>query len=93
MPPRRPVRRRRLKKATATVYFRRTRNELEHKQICVYASCDLGGTLVGPVWGHSDRSVKRVTAELSQKCDCPAKFHRVQDYQGRRVVKSTRRSL
>ena len=81
---------RRRKKAPSIVYFRHAKNEKGHKQTCVYAECELGGTVIGPVWGHTDASVKKAMSTLTRKCDCPSKFHSPQDYHGKRVAKSAR---
>ena len=88
-----PLRRKRPpKRVTATIHFRHAKNEKGHRQICVYAECDLGGTVVGPIWGHSEQAVKKAVATLTRECDCPAKFHRPQEYHGKRVLKSARRN-
>jgi len=87
-----PLRRKRPPtKATATVHFRHAKNEKGNKQICVYAECDIGGMVVGPIWGHSELAVRKAMVELTHSCDCPAKFHKAQDYHGLRISKSTRR--
>lgn len=78
------------KAAPSVVHFKSAINEQGHKQICIYAECALSGNLAGPVWGHSDNAIKKSMADLTRLCDCPAKFHRAQDYQGKRVAKSTR---
>jgi len=44
----------------------------------------MGGTVVGPVWGHTAQSVKKVMSDLTRHCDCPAKFHQPREYVGRR---------
>lgn len=79
------------KKAPAVIYFRSARNEKEHRQTCVYAECDMGGTVVGPFWGHTDSTIKKALATLTQECDCPAKFHSAQEYRGKRIHKHARR--
>lgn len=87
-----PLRRKRPpKRVSATIHFRHAKNENGHRQICVYAECDLAGAVVGPIWGHSEQTVKKAVATLTRECDCPAKFHRAQDFQGKRVLKTARR--
>jgi hypothetical protein len=77
-------RKRPTKKVPAIIYFRRSKNEKDRSQSCVYAECSMGGTVVGPVWGHTDQSVKKVVSDLTRHCDCPAKFHQPREYVGRR---------
>jgi|SaaInlV_100m_DNA_2_1039680.scaffolds.fasta_scaffold05991_3 hypothetical protein len=85
-----PLRRRRsTKKVPAIVYFRQQKNEKDRKQSCVYAECILGGTVVGPVWGHTDQAVRKAVSDLTRSCDCPAKFHQPREYVGRRNRKTT----
>lgn len=79
------------KKSPAVVYFRSAKNEKGHRQICVYVECELGGAVVGPIWGHTDGAIKKALATLTQECDCPAKFHAAQEYHGKRVRRLTRR--
>jgi hypothetical protein len=74
-------------KAPATVLFTHEVNDKGHRQICVYAQCQLSGIAHGPVWGHGDNSVKRVLAELTAECDCPAMYHMNKEQQGFRKLK------
>ncbi len=73
----------------ATIYFQHAKNEKGNRQVCVYAVCDLERTVVGPIWGHTDRAVKKAVSELTRQCDCPAKFHNPQTYEGHRAKKRT----
>ena len=36
-------------------------------------------------------SVKKAVSTLTRECDCPAKFHKAQEYHGKRILKTTRR--
>lgn len=74
------------KKVPATIYFRKKTNENQHKQVCVYAQCSLSEITVGPVWGHTDAAVRKVVAELTRNCDCPAQFHVAREFVGRRHI-------
>lgn len=73
-------------KAPATVLFTSEKNENGRKQKCVYAQCHYSGVGHGPIWGHGDNSVKKVLAELTQNCDCPARFHHKREQQGMRLL-------
>jgi hypothetical protein len=83
-------RRRRVKrlkrKSPATIYFNTAENEEGHMQTCVYAECHLSVVKVGPVWGHSDRSIKRALGELTEVCDCPGQFHNAKYREGYQVL-------
>lgn len=81
-------RKKRATKVPAIIYFKRSLDDKDHKQSCVYAECSRGGTIVGPVWGHTDQAVRKVVAALTRRCECPAKFHQPQEYIGKRRVKS-----
>jgi hypothetical protein len=63
------------KKAPATILFTSEDNEEGKRQSCVYASCQMSGHSVGPIWGHGEKSIKRVLATLTEQCDCPARYH------------------
>ena len=67
------------------------KNDEGNRQLCVYAECQMVGTMVGPTWGHTESSVRRALAELTAECECGAKFHRAFEYVGKRVNKSSRR--
>lgn len=91
-----PLRRKRSKKvANSSVIFTQATNEdLGRKQLCVYAECHQSGMIIGPVWGHMDQSVRRVLAQLTHDCDCPARYHKAIEFKGHRVstpAKSSRR--
>jgi hypothetical protein len=62
-------------KAAAVVDFTSEANDRGFDQDCVYATCSESGVMVGPIWGHSDASVKRALAELTETCTCGAGFH------------------
>ena len=76
---------RKRKIADATVRFGIKKNLQGRLQCCVWAECHLSGNRAGPIWGHSDESVRKVLAELTSECDCPASFHRGTEYSGHRV--------
>ena len=80
-----PLRRKRKNKAPCTVLFGSSKNEDGHKQICVFVECSFSGCQAGPVWGHSDQSIRRALATLSKECDCPAKFHKGAYFEGHRI--------
>ncbi len=90
-----PNRRLKIKKppsrVPATIFFKHAKNEKGNRQICVYAQCILSDKVVGPVWGHSAQSIKKAVSMLTRECDRPARFHRPQDFVGKRVLKSARR--
>jgi hypothetical protein len=65
--------------APAIVVFGSTTNENGKEQTCVYAICTRSDVKVGPIWGHNARSIKRVLATLTEKCDCPARRHSNQE--------------
>lgn len=56
-------------------------NEDGRMQSCVFATClrSETGYTVGPVWGTSERSVKRALCTLTEECDCRARFHEETD--------------
>lgn len=78
-------RRRKITKAPATVFFTTHRNDDDREQRCVYAWCHFTDIKVGPIWGHSKRSVKRALATLTEECDCPARFHSQRETEGFRL--------
>lgn len=81
------------KRVSARVYFCRIPNEKGEQQSCVYVECGLEGTRVGPVWGHSDQSIRMAMAKLTEVCECPGKFHFAEEFKGQRVVSFARRRL
>lgn len=89
--PRFGSRRRRKSNALAVIHFTSAKNDKDKRQLCVYAECQMVGTMVGPTWGHAEGSVKRSLAELTAECECGAKFHRAAEYVGKRINKSPRR--
>ena len=76
---------RKKQKAPATVQFTSEKNDKGEKQSCVFAQCQFSGHGVGPIWGHSDASVKRALATLTEECDCPAQFHQNKEQEGFRL--------
>jgi uncharacterized protein (DUF2461 family) len=78
-------RRKRWKKAPSNVLYTSEDNEKGVNQPCVYVQCQLSEHSVGPIWGHSDASVKRALATLTTECECPARFHVVRDSEGARI--------
>lgn len=79
-------RRRSRKTADATVYFTHAVSPEGKDQLCVRVKCHSSDVLVGPVWGHSEESVKRALAMLTQMCPCPSSYHRGKEFMGQRVV-------
>jgi len=81
--------------ANSTVIFSTAMNgETGTRQLCVYAECHQSGRIIGPVWGHGDQSVRRVLAQLTGECDCPAMYHKAIEFRGKRIAnrqKSSRR--
>jgi hypothetical protein len=76
---------RKKQKAPATVLFTSEKNDEGKRQTCVFAQCHFSGNGVGPIWGHSDASVKRALATLTEECDCPAQYHQNKEQQGKRL--------
>lgn len=72
--------------APAHVIFSRAKNSTGKQQICVYAECLYGGARVGPVWGHTDATIRRALATMTEQCPCQRLFHRARNYSGHRVV-------
>lgn len=73
-----PLRKKRKSRTTApaVVLFTQRRNPEGKKQLCVMAQCTYGGTISGPIWGHSTASVSKCLAIMSSKCDCGRKYHK-----------------
>lgn len=46
---------------------------------CLFAECNESGTVIGPIWGTSDKSRKRALASLTEECECPANYHYDED--------------
>lgn len=61
--------------AYAKIEYAEERNSRGRLQSCVYAQCQDSGHVSGPVWGHEDKSVKRVLALLTEEDSCGATFH------------------
>ena len=59
----------------ASINYTEEENEEDRIQDCIYATCEVSGDAVGPVWGHSEASVKRALATLTEECSCGAGFH------------------
>lgn len=66
---------RRYSTVPASVKYTSEENDAGYEQDCVYATCGQSGLVVGPIWGHSERSVARALATLTEKCSCNARFH------------------
>lgn len=62
-------------KVPADVDYTSETNDRGSNQDCVYVTCSESGCTIGPIWGHSDASVKRALAELTETCPCGAAFH------------------
>jgi hypothetical protein len=58
----------------STVTHDTAENDQGFEVECVYARCTLTGREVGPIWGSSERSIRRALATLSEKCSCRG-FH------------------
>lgn len=72
------------KKAPASVFFT-TKDNGKKTQPCVMVACLIGGTQVGPIWGHQRQSIDRALATLTKKCECHAKFHQAMEFAGFRL--------
>ena len=82
----------RRRKSSATIHFVYRKNDKGHKQPCVFAECHASSSMAGPVWGHGEASVRRVLAQLSADCKCPAVYHQHRESLGARSPKKyTRR--
>ena len=81
----------RRRKSSATIHFVYRKNDQGHKQPCVFAECHASSTMIGPVWGHGEASIRRVLAQLSSECECPAAYHRHQESVGGRALKKSAR--
>lgn len=75
----------RKKRGPSTIIYGHAKDENGHSQLCVYAECQVGGSVVGPIWGHGDKSAKKALATLTRECDCPARFHKAVAHEGHRV--------
>lgn len=73
-------------RAAACVKYTSAKNPAGTRQLCVYAECTFGGKIVGPIWGHSEASVRKVLATLTGACDCGRPFHQHAYTEGRKVV-------
>lgn len=84
-----PLRKRsRKRNAPAAVLFSSAQSPSGKRQPCIYAQCQIGDTVVGPIWGHAEQSLRAALAELSRNCECPARFHVATEFQGRRIPKA-----
>ena len=85
-----PIRRKRRSRITApaTVLFTKAKNDKGQQQICVFAQCQFGGGVAGPIWSHTSAAVRRCLAALTQRCECGRKFHKAREYEGHRVMRS-----
>lgn len=63
------------KKAPAVVDVTSEINENGYLQPCVYAVCQRGDYMAGPIWGTSERSVTRALCTLTEECPCGARRH------------------
>jgi hypothetical protein len=75
----------RKKKSPASIHFTTQENAKKKARPCVFVVCLVGGTRVGPIWGHQKPSVDRALATLTKQCVCPAKFHQAAEFSGDRV--------
>jgi len=81
----------RRRKTSATVHFLHRKNDQGHSQPCVFAECHASSVVIGPVWGHGEASVRRVLAQLSTECECPAAYHWHKESVGSRIPKKCTR--
>lgn len=83
-----PLRRKRKSKicAPTTVLFTQDKNEDGEKQLCVFAQCHYSGHVHGPIWGHSDASVRRCLASMKNECPCGRRFHKKRLTEGSRIL-------
>lgn len=83
-----PLRKKRKSRTTApaVIHFTQATNDKKQKQLCVFAECIYGGTIVGPIWSHSATSVRRALATLTERCDCGRRFHKQRQTEGARVL-------
>jgi hypothetical protein len=87
-----PLRRKKSRKvAHATILFTSAKNEDGDRQICVYAQCQMSENTAGPIWGHTDQSIRKSLSVLTRHCDCPARFHKPREYQGKRILPKTQK--
>ena len=84
MPPLR--RKKRRKTAYATIHYGSAVNEKGKRALCIHAQCQFADTVVGPIWGHGDASMRAALSELTRNCECPATYHKVRDFSGRKVT-------
>ncbi len=74
------TRRKSKRNAPATIYLTRIKQPgTDKRERCVYAKCEYGGVVAGPVWTWQDKAVKRVLAMLTGKCTCGRPFHKCRD--------------
>ena len=83
----------RKKSALATVHFTSAKNDKGVSQLCVFVECQSSGRIVGPSWSHTDQSVRRALAMLTECCDCPAVFHKAREHEGHRVLPTNQARL
>lgn len=84
MPSARPKRRR--KTAFAIIHFTSARNPEGKQALCIYAQCQFSDNSIGPIWGHSEASVRAALSELTRNCDCPATYHCAREFSGKRIT-------
>lgn len=79
-----PLRKKRKSRTTApaVILFTQALNDKRQKQLCVYAECIYGGTIVGPIWSHAAVSVRRALATLTERCDCGRRYHKMRQTEG-----------
>lgn len=76
--------------APAAVCFGSSKSDRgKGRQLCLWAKCSYSGKTTGPVWGHSDASVRRALATLSSDCECGRRFHTALEFTGHRVCRHT----
>jgi len=74
------------KKAPAMIAWSSATNDRDKVQKCIFATCLFSDQTVGPIWGHSDATMRRALATLTKECECPSKFHQAREFKGMRVV-------
>lgn len=76
--------------APALVRFTKAPDEKGKSQLAVFAQCQYGGGVSGPIWSHTSAAVRRCLAELTKKCGCGRKFHKLRFVEGFRMMAADR---
>lgn len=73
-------------RAPSVVEYTSSANDDGNDQLCIYAECTWSGERVGPIWGHTEKSMRRALATLTTQCDCPARFHSAHFFEGHQIL-------